>query len=213
MTVLPRENPASAFTLIELLIVVAIIGILAAIAVPNFLNARIRASISRVQSDQKSLHTAIEMYRLDNGEPPHSVGYSGLQLYDFAEKLRPLTTPIAYIGSAPTDPFPHRSSRELDRSLDMKTVVPGAYAYGYFRADRSGPGGQYDFGTHKWMVTSSGPDGFLDYFAYYPQTETEGAELCAVCNIQTPSVLLVATVYDSSNGLISPGEIILWHGH
>nr|HQH74561.1 prepilin-type N-terminal cleavage/methylation domain-containing protein [bacterium] len=54
------------FTLIELLIVVAIIGILAAIAVPNFMNARIRANIARVRADQKSISTALELYHMDN---------------------------------------------------------------------------------------------------------------------------------------------------
>lgn len=202
-----------AFTLIELLIVVAIIGILAAIAIPNFLNAQVRAKISRVVSDHKSLSVAIEMYRLDRGQPPHSVMYGGLKLYDFASKYKPLTTPTAYISTVPKDPFPHRSNREMDQSIDFKKVVSGAKTYGYFRADTSGPGGQYNFGTHKWMVSSSGPDGLLEYFSYYPQSETEGDELCSVCNIQSPSILLVATVYDSSNGLRSSGEIIRWHSH
>ena len=53
------------FTLIELLIVVAIIAILAAIAVPNFLEAQVRAKVSRSKTDMRSTATALESYRVD----------------------------------------------------------------------------------------------------------------------------------------------------
>lgn len=59
-----------AFTLIELLIVVAIIAILAAIAVPNFLEAQVRSKVSRVKSDQRSFATALESYYIDNNTYP-----------------------------------------------------------------------------------------------------------------------------------------------
>jgi prepilin-type N-terminal cleavage/methylation domain-containing protein len=61
------------FTLIELLIVVAIIGILAAIVIPDFMNTRIRAKVSRVQSDIRAIAKAHEMDYLDNNTyPPES---------------------------------------------------------------------------------------------------------------------------------------------
>jgi prepilin-type N-terminal cleavage/methylation domain-containing protein len=59
-----------AFTLIELLIVVAIIAILAAIAVPNFLEAQVRAKVSRCQNDMRALTTGLEAYAVDYNAYP-----------------------------------------------------------------------------------------------------------------------------------------------
>ena len=105
----------SGFTLIELLIVVAIIAILAAIAVPNFLEAQVRAKVSRIKSDQRTLATAIESYSIDYNRPP-------LGQEEVAQSTRPpvsgwtwavrtgfewsqFTTPVAYISSIPINVF------------------------------------------------------------------------------------------------------------
>jgi len=90
---LRRESKG--FTLIELLIVVAIIGIIAAIAIPNLLNAIQRGKQKRTMSDIRSIGTAIESYQVVNGYPPRQT--SG----DIAGATQNLLEPT-YIKMLPT---------------------------------------------------------------------------------------------------------------
>ena len=64
------KRDSKGFTLIELLIVVAIIGIIAAIAIPNLLNAIDRGKQTRTMADMRSLGTAVESYAVDNNVYP-----------------------------------------------------------------------------------------------------------------------------------------------
>jgi general secretion pathway protein G len=71
-------NKQRGFTLIELLIVIAIIGILAAIAIPNLLNAVQRGKQKRTMTDMRALATAIEAYHVDNSMFPAAACANGL---------------------------------------------------------------------------------------------------------------------------------------
>src|SRR5436305_9644491 len=66
------------FTLIELLIVVAIIGILAAIAIPNLLTAMQRSKQKRTIADMRAVGTAVEAYKADNNAYPNASSIEAL---------------------------------------------------------------------------------------------------------------------------------------
>ena len=63
-----KRRPKNAFTLVEIMIVVAIIATLAAIAVPGFLRARKRSQASRVLNDLRLIDNACDMYAIENNK-------------------------------------------------------------------------------------------------------------------------------------------------
>lgn len=76
-----RVQPKSrrGFTLIEILIVVVILGILAAIVIPQFSSASNEAAISSVRSQLQTLRSQVELYRVQLGEYPNDgeIGWNG----------------------------------------------------------------------------------------------------------------------------------------
>ena len=212
-----------AFTLIELLIVVAIIGILAAIAVPNFLNAQVRAKVARSYADMRSIGTAIESLRVDKGvmlvdlwdddyewaterinDIFNGAGYQSSQLQRSSQDvLAPLTTPIAYMGSVPNDPF--IPSGVTEHGGNRSGVVFHSYVYGDLETKDADIGGFYiryynpklnttnEFGIRplqpfEWVLLGWGPDKQMD------------------------SAGLWGLPYNSSNGLVSYGEVVVRAG-
>ncbi|MET3517774.1 general secretion pathway protein G [Pseudacidovorax sp. 1753] len=92
------------FTLIELMVVLVIIGVLAALIVPNVIGRAEDARVTAARTDVNNLMNALKMYRLDNQRYPTSE--QGLQ----ALVTRPTTGPAApnwkpYVDKLPNDPW------------------------------------------------------------------------------------------------------------
>ncbi len=190
-----------AFTLIELLIVVAIIAILAAIAVPNMLEAQTRSKVARMRADLRTLATALEAYRVDNSQYPNLppivyIPVIGLGT-PYGERLLPLTTPVTYLTTLPRDPF--------NPGTDPFSAHGNTFlAYGETR----GASGAFNpdwLAAYAAAASLPNPDGIMWVgFSYGPL----GDPLGSFTSSPTNDIVYMDTPYDPTNGTISPGIIV-----
>ncbi len=194
----PKYFP-KAFTLIELLIVVAIIAILAAIAVPNFLEAQTRSKVSRAKADMRTLATASETYRIDHNQYAIPSDEDGVQeplasattqVFETRTSTM-ITTPIAYITSRQNEPFAsksnedpqfHYGTRQYNFVLDGDDAEFNDFTQVIFGSTKE---------TVEYFYISHGPD--LDHDSPDLAENPDGAAL-----------------YDSTSGTISSGDVIYW---
>jgi prepilin-type N-terminal cleavage/methylation domain-containing protein len=207
---------ARAFTLIELLIVVAIIAILAAIAVPNFIEAQTRAKVSRVIADMRSMQTAIEMYRVDTNKPPirndHWNDTSAKRYIpdgttkifdpdnpDASVGLRGITTPISYISSIPIDIFNTPMQALVNQGVEGASMGLDYWDPAQFKAFRLSINAGRRISEQGYALLSVGPDRYLGGLnAARPGYPTDQPG---------PMQNTIRWIYDASNGTTSYGNV------
>jgi prepilin-type N-terminal cleavage/methylation domain-containing protein len=207
------STPPGAFTLVELLVVVAVVGILAAIAVPNLLEAQTRAKVAAAKSNLRVLAGGLEAYVVDRGAYPGArVRFpddpSGL----IADKqLNALTTPVAYVSaSCFRDPFGQVVAQTYfprKRDIgDFPILAPPNpqksllyYHYPSLAVRFANP----SLELFAASAVSIGPDSRDSLAAYRPFPVVFAEKQFGAVAVDSPA----DTFYDPTNGTVSGGDI------
>ena len=190
------------YTLVELVLVLTIIVFVASLLAPYFLRAQTRKKVDLVQSELRSIISAVQAYRNDNRGTPASTSIPGSNAFWELALINPIlakqptfktfdqydghpvssiTTPVAYLSNFLIDPF---------------SPVSGA-TYSYHEK-----GFLIDHRYYRcWIIWSAGPDSVYDLragnvrHAYNPPERNSNS-------------FLRAHLYDPTNGSISKGDIV-----
>ncbi|MCY4177833.1 MAG: type II secretion system major pseudopilin GspG [Endozoicomonadaceae bacterium] len=109
-----RRKLQRGFTLIEIMIVVVILGILAALVIPNIMNRPDQAKMTATRSDVKAIASALELYRLDNGNYPSTEqGLEALVTKPEGEPEPTNWSDTGYLKRLPKDPWGRAYQYEL----------------------------------------------------------------------------------------------------
>jgi type II secretion system protein G len=121
---MPRAQERG-FTLIEMMIVVAIIAILVAILVPNFMRARAQAQTAACEANLKEIATALELYQTDHEQYPDTSGATNATATDpsLGQYLR--QTPVDPVN--PAGFYQYQVSNYSSGNASYTIICPGSH--------------------------------------------------------------------------------------
>ncbi|MEO8376419.1 MAG: prepilin-type N-terminal cleavage/methylation domain-containing protein [Candidatus Sumerlaeota bacterium] len=189
--------PRVAFTLIELMVVIAIISILALIALNNYLESTVRARTARVKNDMRVVAGGLEAYYVDNNSYIAFVRGGPGSIYNrvivpMSFRLSPLTTPVSYLASVPRDQFETLATTDGSPLIFFDTFDYADVAS--LNRLNSPDGAGLTSGGH-WRMSSAGPDRIQAYGGSTAETGENDTNLLGVD-------------YDPTNGSVSAGDIV-----
>jgi general secretion pathway protein G len=140
-----RSSARKGFTLVEILIVVIILGILAAIVIPQFTNASQNARVSSLQSQLQTMRSQIELYKLQHGDTLPDIVGNWAPLTGTSSYGNPATTFGPYLQSEEVNPL-NGNSNVVDAGVNLSTetaaqlsaLTPASCGYVYDFANGSG---------------------------------------------------------------------------
>lgn len=202
------------FTLVELLIVVAILGVLASIAVPNYRDAMIKSRVVKVKMDLRTIGGALQTYRIDRNIYPRK----NSDMLFFADYLLPdLTTPVSYLTQVNVkDPFGPIVEYE---ERYVSTIGDGGPEKGNFDAQEPLPvlKNSYTYTPYvnfalmhgagvlqkeAFALASMGPDQMDSFIVDFPFPQF----------YRMPSDSVRDSIYNPSNGILSSGDLGFFGG-
>lgn len=115
-----RLSSQSGFTLIEIMVVVLILGLLAALVVPKIVGRTDEARVTKAKADIKAIEAALNLFKIDNGFYPTSA--EGLNALVQAPPRAKRWNPDGYLDKVPVDPW----SSEYIYQSDGRRIIVGS---------------------------------------------------------------------------------------
>jgi general secretion pathway protein G len=133
-----RKSNRKGFTLVEILIVVIILGILAAIVIPQFTNASSDARTSALESTLQTLRSQIQLYKLQHGDALPNLTTSWAAFTGTTTYGNPAQTFGPYMQAAPTNPENGNTNVVDSTSGPGATVASCGFVYDFNSGNGSG---------------------------------------------------------------------------